>query len=505
MAEDIQLLRQYAESRAEDAFAALVQRHISFVYAAARRQLGGAAHRAEDVTQTVFIQLAGQAAALARRDEIVGWLYTTTHYAAAALKRAEARRERREQEAQTMHELEAGSSHDEEWLRLRPVLDDALLELSEADRQAVLRRFFRNERFADIGRNLGLSEDGARMRVDRALDKLHALLAKRGITSTTAALSVVLANQPIVAAPAGLAASVMGAVLNGGVATLGYGSLAACLRFMNASKITLSLAAVAAFATGFALYQSSRANTTSIELVAARADRAALAATLAEVQTNIGRAEQELQARTAALEQQRSAASRTADAAAAANAEKARQAKALQQLLANDPQLQQMWRDSARQWWLFSWSPFFQRLRLTPAEIEQTLAELQRRADLKIGSTTSGVGFPDALAADACFMESQRHPAEAFLVGNIVQYAATEGMAFTPEQTEQLFKTFVELRPASLPPYANFPMLQAAIDWAQVITQAGAYLEPAQLNKLVNRAARMSRDKILEAATQAAP
>src|SRR6187549_428261 len=110
MAEDIQLLRRYAENRANDAFAALVQRHISFVYTAARRQLGGAAHRAEDVTQTVFIQLARQAGSLSRRDDIVGWLYTTTHHAASALKRSEARRQRREQEAQAMHELLAGDS-----------------------------------------------------------------------------------------------------------------------------------------------------------------------------------------------------------------------------------------------------------------------------------------------------------------------------------------------------------------------------------------------------------
>lgn len=95
MAEDTQLLRQYAETRAQDAFAMLVERHISLVYSAALRQLGGARHRAEDVTQSVFVDLARQAGALARRDDIVGWLYTSTHYAAAKLKRSEARRQLR--------------------------------------------------------------------------------------------------------------------------------------------------------------------------------------------------------------------------------------------------------------------------------------------------------------------------------------------------------------------------------------------------------------------------
>ena len=61
MAEDIQMLRQYAETRAEPAFAALVERHIALVYSAALRQLDGAVHRAEDVTQSVFIDLARRA------------------------------------------------------------------------------------------------------------------------------------------------------------------------------------------------------------------------------------------------------------------------------------------------------------------------------------------------------------------------------------------------------------------------------------------------------------
>ena len=59
------------------------------------------------------------------------------------------------------------------------------------------------------------SENSARMRVDRALDKLQVLLGRRGITSTTAALGVVLANPLLAAAPAGMAASVTEAALAG--------------------------------------------------------------------------------------------------------------------------------------------------------------------------------------------------------------------------------------------------------------------------------------------------
>lgn len=499
---DAELLRRYAEVKSEAAIAELVRRHLDLVYSAALRRLGGDYHRAADVAQQVFTTLARDAQKLSGHGVLTAWLYAATRHAAIDLIRAEQRRATREQEATAMQNLFAAAP-DADWAKLRPVLDGVMDELSNADRTAVLLRFFEKRPFADIGTALNLSEDAARMRVERALDKLHALLAKRGITSTAGALGAVLTHQAVAAAPSGLAAGIVGAVLS---ETVGAGASAGVLAFMSSTKITLTLAVAAALAIGGALFQSNRASTTANELAAARGERAGLAATLAEVETKIHREEQALQARTAALEQEPSAAARTADAAAAADAEKARQANALQQLLRNDPQLQQMWRDSARQRWLSSWSPFFQRLRLTPAEIEQTLAELQRRADLKIGSTTSGVGFPDALAADARFMESQRHPAESFLVENIVLYAAPEGVAFTPEQTEQLFKTFVELRPPSLAPHdPRMPALQANLDWAQVITQASAYLEPAQLSKLENRAARMSRDKILKAATPAAP
>src|SRR5207245_1131846 len=93
--------------------------------------------------------------------------------------------------------------------------------LSDDDRQAVLLRFFEGKSFADVGAKLRLNENSARMRVERALEKMHAALAQRGVTSTTAALAVALANQAGVAAPAGLAASVTGAALAGTAASAG--------------------------------------------------------------------------------------------------------------------------------------------------------------------------------------------------------------------------------------------------------------------------------------------
>src|SRR5882672_2564349 len=170
---DTELLRRYVEDRSEAAFAELVRLHLNLVYFAALRQVGGDAHRAKDVAQAVFTDLARTASALSRHAVLTGWLYTSTHYAAAKAVRAEQRRQTHEQEARTMNEILQSSAPETDWDRLRPVLDDVMLQLNEADREAVLLRFFEGRPFADVGAKLRLSEDAARMRVERALDKMQ--------------------------------------------------------------------------------------------------------------------------------------------------------------------------------------------------------------------------------------------------------------------------------------------------------------------------------------------
>jgi RNA polymerase sigma factor (sigma-70 family) len=199
----------------------LVQRHVNFVYACALRRVGGDVHLAEDVTQQVFTALARAAGRLARREVLSGWLYTTARNTSAQIVRSERRRHVRESAAQLMHDLTSTMPCDAEWERLRPVLDHAMDGLSGEDRQAVLLRYFEGKSYADIGARLRLAENTARMRVERALEKLRDALGRRGVTSTTAGLAVALANQAGVAAPAGLAATVTGAALAGTVASAG--------------------------------------------------------------------------------------------------------------------------------------------------------------------------------------------------------------------------------------------------------------------------------------------
>lgn len=254
MNDDAELLRRYAEDQADDAFAELVRRHVDFVYSAALRQLNGDAHLAADATQLVFADLARKAPSLVRHRVLAGWLFTSTRFATAKLVRSERRRQAREQEAQLMHELSHDDSASLDWQRLRPVLDEALGELSPADREAILLRYFEGRDYATIGARLALAGNTARMRVERALEKLRAHLARRGVTSTSAALATALADQAVVAAPAGLAAAVTGAALaGGGVGTGAVAASGAVAGFMSMGKLQVGISGALAVAgvTGF--------------------------------------------------------------------------------------------------------------------------------------------------------------------------------------------------------------------------------------------------------------
>jgi RNA polymerase sigma factor (sigma-70 family) len=235
MMSDAELLARFARSRSEDAFAELVRRHVNLVYSAALRQVGGDGHLAQDVAQMVFSDLAGKAPTLARRATLTGWLYTSARFAAAKLVRAERRRLNREEEF--MREPN-DAAPEADWEQLRPVLDEVMHQLQETDREAILLRYFENRPFADIGARCGLNENAARMRVERALEKLRNLLARRGVT-TVAALASVISAHAVQVAPASLAATLAATSLaSASTGTLAFWSI------MNMSKLKLGIGAL---------------------------------------------------------------------------------------------------------------------------------------------------------------------------------------------------------------------------------------------------------------------
>lgn len=289
MGTDADLLSRYAAAHDERAFRALVQRYLNLVYSVALRQVGGDAHLAQDVAQRVFADLARKAPALANRATLGGWLHRAAQFAASDLVRAERARRVREQEAELMQEL-SRDPNAADGGKLRPMLDVVINELGENERDAVVLRFFEARSFAEIGATLRVTEDAARMRVERALEKLRTALARRGVTSTGAALAVVLANQVNIAAPAGLAASVTGAAMTGSAAATSVTAI-----FMDMTKVQIGIASAfaAACATMYVVQGNTNARLgreigtlapTPQAAAALRAENQQLASAIAEVE-----------------------------------------------------------------------------------------------------------------------------------------------------------------------------------------------------------------------------
>jgi RNA polymerase sigma factor (sigma-70 family) len=276
MNEDAHLLRKFAETQDQGAFTDIVQRHIGFVYAVALRRMRDV-HSAEDVTQAVFVALARKAATVAACPSVIGWLHRSAYFESRNIMRAAINRTSRELEAQRRGHVQTEKSADTNWETIRAVLDDALQELPDKDREAVLSRFFAGESYTEVGVRLRLSENAARMRVERALARLHECLIRRGLTSTSAALASALPVYASVTVPAGLVASITNAAITGiTLATAPVGVFA----FMSATKIAVVAGVFGALGIVAALHQANVAQESKSALAAIAVERDTLRARL---------------------------------------------------------------------------------------------------------------------------------------------------------------------------------------------------------------------------------
>lgn len=216
MIDDRLLLRQFAEQDSQEAFAELARRHVGWIFQASLRRTGERRDLAQDVVQHVFIALAKHATALSDHEAVSGWLYTTTRYAASHVLRAESRRHKYESAATAMTEVEQPKV-ESDWSEIRPLLDQAMDNLPPRDRDVLLQRFFEGMSFAEMAAAHGVSENGVRKRLDRALDKLRGSLGRRGISSTAAALGALLGTQVSAAAPQAVVAIAAAAPWSAGV------------------------------------------------------------------------------------------------------------------------------------------------------------------------------------------------------------------------------------------------------------------------------------------------
>ncbi len=212
---DADLLTEYVRTGSKSAFEQIVNQHIHLVHAAAMRQVRNA-HLAEDVTQAVFLLLWQRAESIATHASLGGWLLVTTHFISANAMKKERRLKHREQKAAQMNH-EQGPSSPSQTDPILPLLDSAMAQLGDADRDAIVERFFHSRSLDEVGIILGISQQAAAKRVSRAVEKLRGILARRGVNTSDAMLGALL---PAVALQPGASPSLLSTVLAGPTAAV---------------------------------------------------------------------------------------------------------------------------------------------------------------------------------------------------------------------------------------------------------------------------------------------
>src|SRR3954464_7757861 len=252
--DDAVLLGRYVSTGCQASFQEIVTRHSGWVFSLSLRAVRDR-HLAEDVTQAVFIILAKKACGIREGTPLSGWLFKAARFAVSdALKRRTRMRNRENRFAEffraangddgatALGDPNASEVSDE----LSHTLDEALACLSDGDRHAVLLRFYEGKSLAEVGQVLDISEEAAKKRVSRAVDKLRKQFANKGVIAGASFILMLLGQRsaeaaaftPAIVAPAAAApfthaiaggalklmahaqAKLMGAIFAGGVATV---------------------------------------------------------------------------------------------------------------------------------------------------------------------------------------------------------------------------------------------------------------------------------------------
>jgi RNA polymerase sigma factor (sigma-70 family) len=517
ISDDMQLLRRYAAGHSEEAFAQLVSRHINLVYSAALRQVGNP-HQAEDIAQSVFLTLARKARSLSPATVLSGWLYQTAWLTAANVRRTEVRRQLREQEA--FMQSTADEPNSDLWQRIGPVLDEAMAALNETDRNAIVLRFFENKPMKEVGAAMGTSDDAAKMRVSRAVEKLRDFFLKRGLSLSGTGLTAAIAENSVQAAPAGLAASVAAAVGQGAVvAGTTFALTKGALQVMTWSKLSMVAGAVAIALAAVEWKQAATASRKVEQLQAQLRDQAKLRQTQEAKITKLDELNLEMKKQIQMAARHTAKARNRNSLAAAASAPKPNKLAAM----FNDPAMKQILREMAAKEFRKLYGPLLAQLNLTPDQsnkfydilIDNKMNSVVAKTDRMASGDLSGLNTLtaqtqkeadagiQALLGDAAFAQYQDY--QSGLADRVMLDRITPDFAESPltdDQQQELLETMQEARKSVAGDNTAFSVGDSSAAMGQkldqqeaineeVLQQAASFLTPAQLQILGNSQSNM--------------
>ncbi len=296
---DLELLHRYERDQCEDSFAELVNRHVNFVYSVALRQVRSP-ELAEEIAQFVFMTMARNASKMKPDTILTAWLYRVTRRAAVNAVRGESRRRQREQVAVDLANLQTDVA---DWAGIEPLLDEAMENIDEAGRSAILLRFFDGKSFREVGLLLGISEEAARKRVSRAIEQLRDCFAGRGVAVSSAGLATVLAAHAVKSAPAGLGAAICASASVCGLHASKAIAIAKTIAMTTTQKALLT--AAVAFAVGAVVHENFRVSGLRGGIEALQRQQEPLAADLAGARRERDEASNQLQVAQRQLQQLR--------------------------------------------------------------------------------------------------------------------------------------------------------------------------------------------------------
>lgn len=178
---DLHLLRCFAETRDEDAFAELMGRHGPLVLNVCRRALHHE-QDAEDAFQAAFLVLARKAASI-RKGESVGSFLHGVAYRIAMKERGKLAQQRKRAQ-QVEQPIPASPVHEAAFRELQMLLDEGLNRLAEKYRTPFVLCCLEGKSKSEAARELGLKEGTVSSRLAQARKRIQEFLSRKGVTLT---------------------------------------------------------------------------------------------------------------------------------------------------------------------------------------------------------------------------------------------------------------------------------------------------------------------------------